>query len=308
MQSMYSHIIGIDKTNFIHVNTQLPASKHVKTQRSNSPSWMHTLMRRTTPHLALARNSLSSGVTTSARNMATQQWLPPARGCSRGINEGKNKKKQKINQEDWRSENIQSSQDKPRSRKLISTSSDKKELSEVLLWVLSCWVCVRVSGDIAQPNRTVSCSHREGTWSPLPILAPTGWLLMPVTWAMKSPHHHGRTVKTVTHTPKNQHLSQQQFKADILTHWPPLQWPGRSDHSLSWVILSVFTGQVLSDCNVNGVDWEMAIVWARYFVDISDLDIQCKLWATNASKCYLEFQKNYHRRNLNHIFLICKKM
>lgn len=46
----------------------------------HSPSWMHTLIRRTTPHLALVRNSLSSGVTTSARNMAAQQWCPPARG------------------------------------------------------------------------------------------------------------------------------------------------------------------------------------------------------------------------------------
>lgn len=41
---------------------------------------MHTLIRRTAPHLALARNSLSSGVTTSARNMAAQSRLPPARG------------------------------------------------------------------------------------------------------------------------------------------------------------------------------------------------------------------------------------
>lgn len=49
----------------------------------HSPSRMHTLRRRTAPHLALARNSLSSGVTTSTRNMATQQSLPSARSCSR---------------------------------------------------------------------------------------------------------------------------------------------------------------------------------------------------------------------------------
>lgn len=147
---------------------------------------------------------------------------------------------------------------------MTSTSRDKKELSKVLQWVLSCWVCVRVSGDIAQPTRTVSCSHREGTWSPLPILAPTGWLLMPGQWAVKSPHHHMNVQWRLWHTHlKNQHLSQQQFKADILTHWPPLQWPGRSDHSLS-VSLSVLTHVIsythrLPDRNVNGVDWEMAM-------------------------------------------------
>ena len=42
-------------------------------------------MRRTAPPLARARNSLSSGVTTSARNMAGQQSLPPARRCSTGV-------------------------------------------------------------------------------------------------------------------------------------------------------------------------------------------------------------------------------
>lgn len=41
-------------------------------------------MIRTSPHLALVRNSLSSGVTTSARNMARQWSLPPAKRCSRG--------------------------------------------------------------------------------------------------------------------------------------------------------------------------------------------------------------------------------
>ncbi|TNN83998.1 hypothetical protein EYF80_005869 [Liparis tanakae] len=40
-------------------------------------------MRRTDPPLALARKSLSSCVTTSARNMAGQQSLPPAKHCSR---------------------------------------------------------------------------------------------------------------------------------------------------------------------------------------------------------------------------------
>lgn len=49
----------------------------------HSPSWMRTLMRRTSPHLALVRNSLSSGVTTSARNIASQS-LPLAKRCSGG--------------------------------------------------------------------------------------------------------------------------------------------------------------------------------------------------------------------------------
>lgn len=43
-----------------------------------SPSWMRTLMRRTAPPLALAKNCRNSGVTTSARNMAAQQRFPPA--------------------------------------------------------------------------------------------------------------------------------------------------------------------------------------------------------------------------------------
>lgn len=60
---------------------------------AHSPSRMHTLRSRTAPHLALARNSLSSGVTTSTRNMARQQSLPAARRCGgggwrRGTNEG----------------------------------------------------------------------------------------------------------------------------------------------------------------------------------------------------------------------------
>ncbi|CAB1459519.1 unnamed protein product [Pleuronectes platessa] len=61
----------------------------------HSPSWMRTLMRRNAPPLALARNSLSSGVTTSARNMAAQQCLPPARHSSRGVERQKKQQQQK---------------------------------------------------------------------------------------------------------------------------------------------------------------------------------------------------------------------
>lgn len=46
----------------------------------HSPSRMHTLMRRTAPPLALARNCLSSGVTVRARNMAGQRRPSPAGG------------------------------------------------------------------------------------------------------------------------------------------------------------------------------------------------------------------------------------
>lgn len=55
----------------------------------HSPSRMRTLMRRTAPPLALARNSLSSGVTTNARNMASQQCLPPTRRSRRGVDTDK---------------------------------------------------------------------------------------------------------------------------------------------------------------------------------------------------------------------------
>lgn len=64
----------------VHDIKLIPALPY--TVLGHSPSWMRTLMRRTAPPFARARNSLSSGVTTSARNMAGQQSLPPARRCS----------------------------------------------------------------------------------------------------------------------------------------------------------------------------------------------------------------------------------
>lgn len=118
----------------------------------HSPSWMHTLKRRTTPHLALVRKSLSSGVTTSARNMVAQRWCPPARG---GLVEPV--------------PDICSSQSK---------FSKRGCLRRVLLWAVGTEGLRSVTvwqGSIAQATRTVSCAQGNGTRSPLPNLAPRGW-------------------------------------------------------------------------------------------------------------------------------------
>lgn len=120
----------------------------------HSPSWMHTLIRRTTPHRALVRNSLSSGVTTSARNMAAQQWCPPARG---GLEEPV--------------PDIRSGQSKFGKRGLLETSSTLWAVSTEGLLSATVW-----QESITQATRTVSCAQGKGTRSPHPNLAPRGWL------------------------------------------------------------------------------------------------------------------------------------
>lgn len=113
----------------------------------HSPSWMHTLIRRTTPHLALVRNSLSSGVTTSARNMAAQQWCPPARG---GLEEP--------------GPDIRSNRSKL-GKRVCCRRVLLSGLLRVTVWQAS----------IALTTRTVSCAQGKGTRSPIPNLAPRGW-------------------------------------------------------------------------------------------------------------------------------------
>lgn len=133
------------------------------------PSWMHTLIRRTAPHRALARNSLSSGVTTSARNMAAQQCLPPARGGREEQSQISAPVKGKVQQIRlrWRCSALQT----------VSTG------------------LLSVTGGKAQATRTVSCAHGKATRSPLPNLAPRGRLLAP-----------GYYSTSVTCRPKNQLL------------------------------------------------------------------------------------------------------
>lgn len=137
----------------------------------HSPSWMRTLMRRTDPPLALARKSLSSGVTTSARNMAGQQSLPPAKHCSRrggGLCVERQKTKQT-------------------GRELQIFSPARRQWSPTrgtcwptpsftwddLTWCSSdCWrrgslrECDGVFRGITQVTGTVSREHRQGTRSP----------------------------------------------------------------------------------------------------------------------------------------------
>lgn len=146
-----------------------PYTTSPSTPLGHSPSRMHTLRRRTAPHLALARNSLSSGVTTSTRNMATQQSLPPARSCSRrGWWRGMNK-----------APDISSPVKKrcgPASRPAVKypvlqmkTFSDHSSRGAVC--VQTCSECVwmydgSVGGGITQATGAVSCARGEGTWSP----------------------------------------------------------------------------------------------------------------------------------------------
>lgn len=145
----------------------------------HSPSWMRTLMRRAAPPLALARNSLSSGVTTSARNMAGQRSLPPARRCSRGVERWEKKATDGTGAPQHQAQIFS-----PVKRHWSPTKRAWCKTRPVLqmMWLSTVlaaeeedrWVCLdsmrecdSVRRDIAQVTRTVSCAHREGTWSPL---------------------------------------------------------------------------------------------------------------------------------------------
>lgn len=164
---------------FLHA----PLTPH--TALAHLPSWMHTLMRRTAPPLALARNCLSSGVITSVRNMAGQRRFPPARDCNCGLNRGKKTTVHK----NWsptapgQNKKLQSSQTdievqclfRPlllmMTPRLILTAGEEDDW----LCLDSMSVCDSVRRDIAQVTRTVSCAHRErgNLITSLPNLAPT---------------------------------------------------------------------------------------------------------------------------------------
>lgn len=157
----------------------------------HSPSRMHTLRRRTAPHLALARNSLSSGVTTSTRNMATQQSLPPARSCSRrGWWRGMNK-----------APDISSPVKKrcgPASRPAvkypvlqIKTFSDHSSRGAPCVSRLVQSVCERTGagggGHHSSNWGSIMCTRWGNLITSLPNLAPTGWLLMAGHWPVTPP-------------------------------------------------------------------------------------------------------------------------
>lgn len=173
----------------------------------HSPSRMHTLRRRTAPHLALARNSLSSGVTTSTRNMATQQSLPPARSWSRwGWWSGMNK-----------AADISSPVKKrcgPASRpavkypvlqiKTFSDHSSRGALSVSRL-VRSVWMYDGSGGGHHSSNwGSIMCTRWGNLITSLPNLASTGRLLMAGHWPVTPPPPTTTdTTEMVTCKPKN---------------------------------------------------------------------------------------------------------
>lgn len=140
----------------------------------HSPSWMRTLMRRTNPHLALARNSLSSGVTTSARNMASQQSFPPAKRCSRGTDRGEGIGRTRALQNQAQIFSPVKTHKRPANKPAVNMSCTTNNLTKncsnywrELLSVQTCWVCLTVWEGRSLKQLGQYHVHSEGTWSPL---------------------------------------------------------------------------------------------------------------------------------------------
>lgn len=148
----------------------------------HSPSWMQTLTRRAAPPLALARNCRSSGVTTSARNMAGQVESSSRRGLQgagvfkEGGEDGLRRSRTRNSTEPQQSVQIR--------MKYEESSFFDARLQSVSVCLDS--KCDGMRRDTAQVTGTVSCGQRWNLITSLPNLAPS-LTVQPGVLACKEP-------------------------------------------------------------------------------------------------------------------------